>query len=583
MPTLNGDYFSKMKEKQLVFFWLFFCFIALTYNLGEVPPYHSDENFYVESSRNMVQSGDYLTPVYHDKKRFAKPIFYYWIVSVSYKVFGISLDSARLTSAFFSCLTIGLLYLIAKRLFEGRVALYSILILPATFLHYQISRWATTDIVMNFFILLTLYYFVRLYQNNFECERDSCLLYISMALGFMTKGPVAVLIPSLAGMVFILVTRRKKFFSKLIIGRGVAIVFLINIPWFAVMYYLHGEEFRNHIVGAEIEGRLVHNTPFSFYYFGVLLRYHLPWSLFFIVPLLQQFGIQSPSSLSNGWKHYFGQIFGNIKIQFNKLMTQEHESTLLCYIWILVCLILFVLVRTEHSRYMLPAAPAMAILVAKIFANIKNESVLEYKIPLLLTSLIFFLAAILSSLLLYALNLTYVTPLNFWLIPFLFVAVGAYILKSIRNEQFGNLVFVISFSLVFVFSFLSGDVLSHASRSPMKLFSERILSEKIFDHIAIYGLGNQRAKLGVLTGRKVLTVFPGQEDQFLDTNERVLVVMKANDFKKNFSDSSMKLLAEDRIWLEGRVDWNQMKELWGKAKVKGFSNLTEKVYLLSNR
>ncbi|MBT5376182.1 MAG: phospholipid carrier-dependent glycosyltransferase, partial [Nitrospinaceae bacterium] len=103
------DYFSKLTEKQLVLLWLLFCFIALTYKLGGVPPYHSDENFYVESSRNMVETGDYLTPVFNDKKRFAKPILYYWLVSASYKIFGVNLSSARLTSALFGSLTIGLL------------------------------------------------------------------------------------------------------------------------------------------------------------------------------------------------------------------------------------------------------------------------------------------------------------------------------------------------------------------------------------------------------------------------------------------------------------------------------------------
>jgi len=54
-----------------------FCFLAFTYNLSEVPPYHADENFYVTSTRNMIDSGDYITPVYNDKKRFAKPIIFY--------------------------------------------------------------------------------------------------------------------------------------------------------------------------------------------------------------------------------------------------------------------------------------------------------------------------------------------------------------------------------------------------------------------------------------------------------------------------------------------------------------------------
>ena len=70
LPTLSS---IKSNEKIVLCFWMVFYFLTLTYKLGEVPPYHADENFYVESSLRMVESGDYITPVYHEKKRFAKP------------------------------------------------------------------------------------------------------------------------------------------------------------------------------------------------------------------------------------------------------------------------------------------------------------------------------------------------------------------------------------------------------------------------------------------------------------------------------------------------------------------------------
>ena len=44
------------------------CLFSFSYQLGEVPPYHTDENFYVLSAKNMLQSGDYLTPMFHEKK-----------------------------------------------------------------------------------------------------------------------------------------------------------------------------------------------------------------------------------------------------------------------------------------------------------------------------------------------------------------------------------------------------------------------------------------------------------------------------------------------------------------------------------
>ena len=66
----NSLVYSSIKsvEKYTVLLWMAFCFLVLLYKLGEVPPYHADENFYVESSLRMVESGDYITPIYQEKK-----------------------------------------------------------------------------------------------------------------------------------------------------------------------------------------------------------------------------------------------------------------------------------------------------------------------------------------------------------------------------------------------------------------------------------------------------------------------------------------------------------------------------------
>jgi 4-amino-4-deoxy-L-arabinose transferase-like glycosyltransferase len=587
MWTCIQELFSKATEKQLVFLWLVFCFAALTYELGGVPPYHSDENYYVESTRNMVESRDYLTPIHHDKKRFAKPILYYWLMSASYKMFGVSIVSARVTSTFFGSLAIGLLYLVSRRLFKGRTALYSILILPATFLYFQISRWATTDIVMNFFVLLAIYFFVCLYQSDFKNKNDAYLFYLAMALGFMTKGPPAVIIPGMVAVIFLMATRRQGSWSQMQIGQGLVILLLVILPWFTTMFLLHGDEFKNHIVGAEISNRLVHDTPFSLYFFGVLFRYHLPWVLFFLVAFFHQFGICGHSlSFVSGVSQCFRQVLSNMKAGVRLLFARENESTLLCYIWILVCLVLFTLVRTEHSRYMLPASSAVAILVAKFFVDMeKTKSDWQgYKVTAILTGIILLVAAISSGVALYIFNLIYSVPIYFFILSALFLLAGISVIGFRKQQQCGKQVFAISFSLVLAFSFLSGEVIPHLSRYPMKLFSEKILADKFFGSTGVYRLGNQRAKMGVLTGRKVFGFSnPSQIQKFMDTDEQVLIVMREKDLQESFLNFPLKVVAEDIAWLRGRVDWERLKEFFGKAESVGVSGLTEKIYLLSNK
>ncbi|SVC97519.1 uncharacterized protein METZ01_LOCUS350373, partial [marine metagenome] len=162
-----------------------FCFFAFTYNLSEVPPYHSDENFYVTSSHNMVDSGNYITPTYQGKKRFAKPILFYWMVAASYKVFGINLFSARLVSAFFGSLCIPLIYMLGRRMFDNKTATISTLLLPGCYLHFQISRWVITDMAMNFFILLAFYFFICGFQDKLGRSTPYYLAYFCMGVGFM--------------------------------------------------------------------------------------------------------------------------------------------------------------------------------------------------------------------------------------------------------------------------------------------------------------------------------------------------------------------------------------------------------------
>jgi 4-amino-4-deoxy-L-arabinose transferase-like glycosyltransferase len=585
MLTFLRNLYSQATEKKLVSFWLVFCFLALTYNLDTVPPYHSDENYYVESTRNMIESGDYLTPVYRNEKRFAKPILYYWLQASSYQLFGVNLVSARLTSAFFGCLSIGLIFLFANRLFDGQVALYSALILPASYLHFQTSRWATTDIVMSFFVLLTFYYFVLLYQGDFQRQKDAYMFYLAMALGFMTKGPPAIIIPSMVVFIFLLSIRRRTRIGQMFIKQGFMILSVVIIPWFATMLHLHGDEFASHIVGEEIQHRLVHDTPFSLYYFEVLLRYYLPWVLFFLVAFGHQIGLSNYSEAFDV-RGYLRGVPIQIQTHGKLLFTKENQPILLCYIWVLVCLILFTLVRTEHSRYMLPASPAIAILVAKFFSDMGKEefSGRGYQTVLVLTGAIFLAIAITSGVALYGLTLIYQTPYYFFLLPVLFFLGGVGIFRLNKKCQYGSQLFAISITLVLAFSFLSGKVLPHVNRYPMKIFSEKILTDKINDPIAVYRLGNQRAKLGVLTGKTSYNIDqPLQIKKFIDSPGKVLVVMRETDFLSDFSDTPLKIIAEDIAWLKDGNVWKKFKEIWMASEHSDLESLTEKIYLLSNR
>jgi 4-amino-4-deoxy-L-arabinose transferase-like glycosyltransferase len=584
MPSLPFSSPMKPTEKFIVCVWMIFCFLVLSYKLGEVPPYHADENFYVESSLNMIESGDYITPVYHEKKRFAKPILYYWMVVTSYEIFGISLSSARLPSVLFGVLSIGLVFLLGVRLFNNRVGLLSAFILPSIYLHFQISRWSTTDMALSFFVLLALYFFVLLFQTNFQKVIYIYLFYFSLGLGFMVKGPPAILIPGLTAFGFLVATKRKSWFLDMRIGRGFIILFILIVPWFAAMLGIHGNEFKNHIVGNEIKNRLVHDTPFSFYYFFVLFRYQLPWSLFFIFAALKQFGFLGfPSKKRIKFTGRLNKWGANISSHIKLLFKERNESVLLCYIWILVCLILFTLLRVEHSRYMLPSGAAVAILTAKLFAEIeKNREVtdeLGFKFSIIITFIMLLVSSLLTGI-----GIFLIDPIPTELLVFpVFLFLGA--LSLVFYSRSGlPLVFALALVLTLTMASFSGDVLPYVSRYPMKKFANHINQEKFKGPIAIYKLGSHRAHLGILTGRMVVTLHsPYQVEEFLRTNQKVYLVIKESDWEKEFNTTDLEIISEDQIGNKTRIKPNEITSLFKKKEMRKILNSTETLYFMSNK
>ena len=584
MPSL--PFFSAIKptEKFIVCLWMIFCFLVLSYKLGEVPPYHADENFYIESSLRMVESGDYITPVYHEKKRFAKPILYYWMVVSSYKIFGISLSSARLPSVLFGTMSVGLVFLLACRLFDRRVGLFSAFILPSIYLHFQISRWSTTDMALSFFVLLALYFFVVLFQTNFKKNIYAYLFYLSLGLGFMVKGPPAILIPGLTVFGFLLAAKRGNWLADLRVGQGLIILLIIIVPWFAAMLGIHGEEFKNHIVGNEIKNRLVHDTPFSFYYVGVLFRYQLPWSLFFLFAALKQFGVLGFSSEKGiGFGERLKKLRKNISWHIKLLFKEDNQPFLFCYAWILVCLILFTLLRVEHSRYMLPSCAAVAILTARLFAGIEKNpeesGEFGFKVSTVITFLILLISSLLTGIGVFVFDSI---PAELFILPVLLFSGALFLAFSIRSGL--PMVFPIALALTLTMSSLSGDVLPYVSRYPMKKFASHINQEKFKGPIAVYNLGSHRARLGILTGRMVVNLYsPDEMEEFLTTNQKIYLVIKESDWKKDFSKSDMEILKKDQIGSKTRIKSREIKDLFDVEKLGKVLSSTETIYFMSNK
>ena len=573
---------------QLTSFMLL-CFFAFTYNLSEVPPYHADENFYVTSSRSMIESNDYITPTYNDQKRFAKPIIFYWLVTSSYEIFGVNLFSARLVSAFFGTLCIPLVFMTACRLFDYKTALISALLLPGCYLHFQIARWAITDMTLNFFTLSTFYFFIRGFQDKPNKNISYYFAYICMGIGFMIKGPIAIIIPALVIGGFLITLRNWEELSKLRLGYGTIILAAIILPWFVTMLIIHGDEFKNHILGAELRDRLIHDTPFSLYYFGVIIRYYLPWSFFFFAALAVRFlqnltqPIYAPST-----KSYFLLLSEKLKVWYSHITHKDNQAFLFSIIWLVFPLILFTLFRIEHSRYMLPVSAPIAMITAQFFSKLTDSphgfQSSKFKVPFYLALTFYLLIFTLTSMGIFFLFPHFSAPTGLIVLSVLSLFGIVLLFTLYKLKKYFPLIIALSIVQLITLTSLSGESLSYFNRYPMKKFANQILTDpQLEKRIGLYRLGNHRARMGVMTGLpSIYLKNPEELKLFIKSGNNIYIIMRQFDFKNEFHDLPMTISATDTAWKKIRPGKDTIGLLLKDGLTKNLQEYSEEYVLLKN-
>jgi len=344
---VNGYRISMKTLFLVILSFLIFC-ILFSFSSDEIAMFHTDEQFYAQSGRNMVESGDWITPIFDGKKRFQKPILQYWLVASSYKVLGISPYSARIWAAIFASLGILITYFTTNIFFSRKTALCSALILPASYIYFLQARLAYTDMTLSFFIALSLFSFIRgyfLFEKNGDSKKYFFLFYVSMALATLAKGHVGFILPILIVGIFIIMTKNYTILRRMYIPGGIMIFLLIALPWFVIMLRLHGMDYLNQIIYTEGVERMFPKSKFTLYYPFAMIRYYFPWSLFLIAAMVRIFSLRK------------------------RIFEKENQPILFFIIWALTVLIFFAIFRIEHSRYLLPSSPAIAIIVGRYLSE----------------------------------------------------------------------------------------------------------------------------------------------------------------------------------------------------------------------
>lgn len=369
--------------------------------LGTHPLLDPDEPVYAETAREMLQFQDFISPRIYGDFWYDKPPMYYWLVAAAFKTFGFGEFAARFPSAFLAVSGAILIYLAGRKLFNERAGLLAALVLTTSLEYFYLGNAAVTDMTLTFFLTAALLAF--LHQKYY-------LLYGCAALAVVTKGPVALFFCGVIISLYLLVTGSLNRIKTMKVVSGSMLFSLIALPWYAVMYSLHGMAFIDTFLGFHNVTRFLQPEHASgavwYYYIPVLILGFFPWSSFLV-------------------QTFFTAI---------KEKGEYRNPCVFLVIWAAVVFLFFSLSQTKLISYILPMYPPLALLTGYYFDKVwteKHERALKYS-----AGVFVIVAAILIAGLIYAgtaIKMELMVSVKV-LAAILTVAAASVLLQSFRNK-----------------------------------------------------------------------------------------------------------------------------------------------------
>lgn len=273
---------------------LLLCIGALLFfpNLGEVHLFDWDEINFAESAREMLVTGNYWQVQIDYQPFWEKPPFFIWLQALSMKFFGVNEFAARFPNAVCGLVSMLVLYLIGKRLYDKSFGVMWVMAYVGSLLPHFYFKSGIIDPWFNLFIFLGLYFITHIAQDeeflSKKVARKLRFRYVVLSgfftgLAVLTKGPVAILLVSLAVLVVYIWNRFRKVFSIPDLLLWSFVLMVVTFFWYGFETIENGPFFLKKFIAYQI--RLFqtedagHGGPF-YYHFVVLLFGCFPASIF---------------------------------------------------------------------------------------------------------------------------------------------------------------------------------------------------------------------------------------------------------------------------------------------------------------
>ena len=243
----------------------------------------SDEGRYAEMAREMLTTGNWITPRYNGYKYFEKPPLQTWLNALTFAWLGIGDWQARLYTAlsgFFGILLVGYT---GCRVFNKEAGLFAALALAAAPYWNLLGHFNTLDMGLSFMMALTLCALLLAQRPNLAASQVRNLMWLcwaSMALAVLSKGLIGVVLPGAVLILYSLIARDWALWKRLHLLSGLVLFFVIATPWFVLVDHRNPEFFDFFFINEHFRRFLTpshHRTGPLFYFVPVILLGFLPW------------------------------------------------------------------------------------------------------------------------------------------------------------------------------------------------------------------------------------------------------------------------------------------------------------------
>jgi 4-amino-4-deoxy-L-arabinose transferase-like glycosyltransferase len=309
--------------------------------LASRPLFSPDEGRYAEIPREMLSGGDWVIPHLNGLDYIEKPPLQYWATAVTYRLLGVSEFSARLYTALTALAAVAVIGFLGKRLWGNGAGWRAAAVLSGMFMFVVLGQLMTLDMSLTFWMTASLAGFLSA-QRAPSAERGWMLFaWLAAALGVLTKGLVAAAIPAAVLVIYSLWMRDFSPWRKLHLKWGLPLFLAVTVPW----HWLAAQRLNDFLQFFFIREHFArYLTPIAerhepwWFFSWVFLAGTVPWT----VPALRV--------LVSGWRTPRGQF----------------SPTLFLWIWVVFICVFFSISDSKLMPYILPAMPALALLIGAL-------------------------------------------------------------------------------------------------------------------------------------------------------------------------------------------------------------------------